>query len=169
MRFPATTINAMAATSLDIDDGHRLAAGLPGAAIIVSASATAEERNVTFNKYLCAIVLGYEAAIRVALSRRLEYNESTVSGRWSGVGAAVARAKLLNLSATEISHAILVAEQHAPRVSSAMHHGLAGSDVKEGVSLGQYFRGCMPSSKLMPVLRGTLIPSNKIFFMTLKY
>jgi len=130
----AATINAMAATSLDIDDGHRLAAGHPGAAVIASASATAEEQNVTFDKYLCSIVLGYEAAIRVALSRRIEHNKSTVSGRWSGIGAAVARAKLLNLSATEISHAILVAEQHAPRVSSAMHHGFAGSDVKEGIS-----------------------------------
>lgn len=130
----AATINAMAATSLDIDDGHRLAAGHPGAAIIASASATAEEKNVTFSEYLCSIVLGYEAAIRVALSRRIEHNTSTVSGRWSGIGAAVARAKLLNLSTTEISHAILVAEQHAPRVSSAMHHGFAGSDVKEGIS-----------------------------------
>ena len=54
----AATINAMAATSLDIDDGHRLAAGHPGAAIIASASATAEEKNVTFSEYLCSIVLG---------------------------------------------------------------------------------------------------------------
>jgi 2-methylcitrate dehydratase PrpD len=130
----AATINAMAATSLDIDDGHRRAVGHPGAAVISSASATAEEIGATFDKYLCSIVLGYEAAIRVALARRVDRNESTVSGRWSGVGACVARAKLLNLSPAEISQSILIAEQHAPRVSSAMHHGFAGSDVKEGIS-----------------------------------
>ena len=43
----AATVNAMAATSLDIDDGHRMAAGHPGVAIISSAFATAEETNAT--------------------------------------------------------------------------------------------------------------------------
>ena len=87
----AATVNAMAATSLDIDDGHRMAAGHPGVAIISSAFATAEETNATISEILCAIVLGYEVAISVALSRHSKYNDSTVSGRWSGIGACVSR------------------------------------------------------------------------------
>lgn len=130
----AATINAMAATSLDIDDGHRMAAGHPGVAIISSALATAEETSANISEILCAIVLGYEVAINVALSRHSKYNDSTVSGRWSGIGACVARSKLLGLTSAQISNAILIAEQHAPRVSSAMHHGFAGSDVKEGIA-----------------------------------
>lgn len=130
----AATVNAMAATSLDIDDGHRMAAGHPGVAIISSAFATAEETNATISEILCAIVLGYEVAISVALSRHSKYNDSTVSGRWSGIGACVARSKLLGLTNSQIGNAILIAEQHAPRVSSAMHHGFAGSDVKEGIA-----------------------------------
>ena len=130
----AATINAMAATSLDIDDGHRMVAGHPGVAIITSALATAQETNASIADILCSIVLGYEASVNIALARHAEYNSSTVSGRWSGIGAAVARSKLLSLSSAEISHSILIAEQHAPRVSSAMHHGFAGSDVKEGIA-----------------------------------
>tara|TARA_Y100000739_G_scaffold221352_1_gene221741 strand:- start:798 stop:1892 length:1095 start_codon:yes stop_codon:yes gene_type:complete len=124
----------MAATSLDIDDGHRMAAGHPGAAIISSALATAQETKATIADTICSIVLGYQAAVSVALARYERYNNSTVSGRWSGIGASVARSKLLELSSSEISQSILIAEQHAPRVSSAMHHGFAGSDVKEGIA-----------------------------------
>ena len=130
----AATINAMAATALDVDDGHRMAAGHPGAAIIAAASAVANQTGASFGDYLVAIVVAYEAAVRVAVARNPDHHTSTVSGRWSGVGAAVAMAKLQNLSASVMAQAILIAEQQAPRLSSAMHHGFAGSDVKEGIA-----------------------------------
>ncbi len=64
----AATINAMAATALDVDDGHRMAAGHPGAAIIAAASAVANQTGASFGDYLVAIVVAYEAAVRVALA-----------------------------------------------------------------------------------------------------
>ena len=58
----------MSATSLDIDDGHRMVAGHPGVAIITSALATAQETNASIADILCSIVLGYEASVNIALS-----------------------------------------------------------------------------------------------------
>ncbi|MCR9135693.1 MAG: MmgE/PrpD family protein [Alphaproteobacteria bacterium] len=130
----AATINAMAATALDIDDGHRMAAGHPGAAVITAAVAVAEERDASVEEFLVAVVLGYEASIRVALARQPAHYTSTVSGRWSGVGAAVAAGRLRGYSPEKMAQAILLSEQQAPRLSSAMLHGFAGSTVKEGIA-----------------------------------
>lgn len=130
----AATINAMAATALDIDDGHRRTAGHPGAAVIAAALAVAEELDVSMRNLICAVIVGYEAAVRVALSRNPDHHTSTVSGRWSGVGAAAASAWLHQESPIVMAEAILIAEQHAPRAGSAMHHGFAGSDVKEAIA-----------------------------------
>ncbi len=132
--IPAATINAMAATALDIDDGHRRIAGHPGAAVIAAALAVAEELDTSMTDLISAVVVGYEAAVRVALARNPEHHSSTVSGRWSGVGAAAAAAWLRKVKPSVMAEAILIAEQHAPRVSSAMYHGFAGSDVKEAIA-----------------------------------
>ncbi|MYA87474.1 MAG: MmgE/PrpD family protein [Boseongicola sp. SB0662_bin_57] len=130
----AAAANAMAATALDVDDGHRKAAGHPGAAVVSAAIAAAEESNASVEEFLCAVVLGYEASVAAALARLPEHHGSTVSGRWSGVGAAVAAARLRGVTSDVMANAILVAEQHAPRLTSAQLHGFAGSDVKEGIS-----------------------------------
>jgi len=130
----AATVNAMAGTALDVDDGHRRAAGHPGIAVISAALAMAEEVDASVGDLLTATVVGYEAAVRVALARVPAWHDSTVSGRWSGVGSAAAAAWLLRLPAPVLAQAMLIAEQHAPRTASARHHGFAGSDVKEAIA-----------------------------------
>ena len=130
----AATVNAMAATSLDIDDGHRKAAGHAGAAVVSAALSHSEHLDVSMAELLTATVVGYEAAVRVALARKPEHHGSTVSGRWSGIGSAAATARLLRLPPGIMAEAILIAEQHAPRTSSAKLHGFAGSDVKEAIA-----------------------------------
>ncbi|MDE0530657.1 MAG: MmgE/PrpD family protein [Albidovulum sp.] len=138
-RLPAAAAaNAMAATALDVDDGHRMAAGHPGAAAVCAALAAAEHTAPTRGEFIAAVALGLDAAVRVAMARNPDFHRSTVSGRWSGVGAAVAAAKLFELDSPSVANAILIAEQHAPRVSAAKHHGFAGSDVKEGIAWSVY-------------------------------
>ena len=134
----AATVNAMAATALDIDDGHRMAAGHPGVAVISAAIAAAEAENADFRTFLTSIILGYEAAVRIALARKPEHHKSTVSGRWSGTGSAAAFARINGFSAAGTTQAILIAEQHAPRNGSAIFHGFAGSDVKESIAWSTY-------------------------------
>jgi len=134
----AATVNAMAATALDIDDGHRMAAGHPGVAVISASVAAAEAENADFRTFLTGIILGYEAAVRIALARNPEHHKSTVSGRWSGTGSAAAFARINGFSAAGTAQAILIAEQHAPRNGSAIFHGFAGSDVKESIAWSTY-------------------------------
>lgn len=130
----AAVTNAMAATALDIDDGHRKAAGHPGAAVVAAALAIAEDRDASMEDLLTATIVGYEASVRAALARHPQHHTSTVSGRWSGVGAAAAAAWLLDLPPDIMAQSLLIAEQHAPRAASALHHGFAGSDVKEAIA-----------------------------------
>jgi len=65
----ASFANAIPTSILDLDDGHRAAAGHPGAAIIPAVLAAAESLGVTGEKALIAIAIGYEVGIRIAASR----------------------------------------------------------------------------------------------------
>lgn len=129
----AAMVNALSATNLDIDDGHRRAKGHAGAAVISAALATAEETGASYRDVLAAVVMGYEAAVRAATARPPERQTHTTSGIWSGIGAAVATARLLGASVDQMAQTILVAEQQSPQLASAMLHGFAGADVKEGI------------------------------------
>lgn len=129
----AATVNALSATILDVDDGHRRAKGHAGAAIISAAIAAADETGSSYQEFLAAVVMGYEAAVRVATSRVPERQVDTASGIWSGVGTAVAVARLSGATPLQMAHAILISEQHSPQLASAMQHGFAGADLKEGI------------------------------------
>lgn len=129
----AAAVNALAATILDIDDGHRRAKGHAGAAVISAALAAAEEADCTYRDFLAAVVMGYEAAVRVAVARAFDRQADTASGIWSGIGAAVAVARIAGATPQQMAQAILIAEQHSPQLASAMLHGFAGADVKEGI------------------------------------
>lgn len=129
----AAVVNASAATNLDIDDGHRRAKGHAGAAVISAALATGEETGASYRDVLAAVVMGYEAAIGIAVARTPERQADTASGIWSGIGAAIASARLLGASVDQMAQAILIAEQQSPQLASAMLHGFAGADVKEGI------------------------------------
>ena len=62
----AAVANAAAASALDIDDGHRGAAGHPGAGIIPAVFAVAEADGSGDAQIVDAIALGYDIACRVA-------------------------------------------------------------------------------------------------------
>ena len=130
----ATFANAVAAQALDIDDGHRAALGHPGAAVIPAAMAVAEEVGASGSEFLAAIVLGYEAAVRLAANRNMDTHLSIATGRWTPVGVAAAAGRLRKLPPDRMKHALLVAEQHAPGLLSAHLHGFGGAHVKEGIA-----------------------------------
>ncbi|MGH8235778.1 MAG: MmgE/PrpD family protein [Steroidobacteraceae bacterium] len=129
----AAFINSLAASVRDLDDGHRLALGHPGAAVVPAVVAVGETIGARFQDVLLAIVCGYEAGISVAHAREPSLLRNLATGRWSTVAVAAAIAKLRGLSATELAHAIALAEAHAPNVVAADHAGFTGSDMKEGI------------------------------------
>lgn len=111
----AAWVNCNAASALDLDDGHRMAMGHPGAAVIPTALAMAETTGATGREFLAAVVAGYEMAVRASVARVPWYKDRLYSsGIWGVLGAAVATGKLLGFDEATLQSAIGNAVSHGP-------------------------------------------------------
>src|SRR5204863_9106160 len=84
----AAFVNAACACSLDLDDGHRTAAGHPGAAVIPGVFAVLDAADGDAHRALTAIALGYEIGVRISAARDLKTVPTINSGLWSGQAVA---------------------------------------------------------------------------------
>ncbi|TPM14803.1 MmgE/PrpD family protein [Mesorhizobium sp. B2-3-5] len=107
--------NCAAASSLDVDDGHCLAAGHPGAAIVPAVLMEAARLGSTGHEVLTATALGYDVALRIAAARRFSDTMSFASGQWTGFGVAAATGWLRGMKADQLAHAIAIAGAEAPQ------------------------------------------------------
>lgn len=129
----AAMANAAAASALDIDDGHRGAAGHAGAGVVPAALAVAQAIGASDTQIFDAIALGYDVALRVATSRPTSTIETYSSGRWVGYGAAAAAGRLLGLSATQMAHALAITAAEGPISFFTGTSKFQGSTVKEAI------------------------------------
>ena len=106
--------NGVLANALDMDDGHRITKGHPGAIVIPAALAVAELVDAPLERLLAAVVVGYEVAVCAGMALHARETEYHASGAWGALGAAAAAASLLELPTDAIRHAIGLAEYHAP-------------------------------------------------------
>jgi 2-methylcitrate dehydratase PrpD len=123
----ATWVNSVCASALDMDDGHRRAAGHPGAAVIPAALAVAETSGSSGADFLTAVVAGYETAIRVSVAMLPDYRAGRFStGIWGGYGSVAAAGKLLNLDRQELQDALGITGFHGPSPpgDSFMHESM---------------------------------------------
>lgn len=129
----ATWANSSAASTLDIDDGHRLARGHPGAAVIPTAFAVAQETGASFEDIISAIVIGYEVGVTVGAARLVYGN----TGTWSSYAVVATAAALRHTAPEIIEHALAIAGESAPNQLFASAASQVpppeGSDVKEGI------------------------------------
>ncbi|MCC7360680.1 MAG: MmgE/PrpD family protein [Anaerolineales bacterium] len=132
----AAMANGFAANALDLDDGHRLVKGHPGACLLpVLLAATEVQPAVSGREFLTALIVGYEVAIRAGLIRLALYAPMHSSGSWAGIGAAAAAGKLLGLDDHRLRHALGIAEHHAP-VTPVMKAVDSPCMAKDGVGWG---------------------------------
>lgn len=129
----AAMANSAAASALDIDDGHRGAAGHAGAGIIPAALAVGQALGASDADIMDAIALGYDIALRVATSRPTSTIETYASGRWVSYGAAAAAGRLLGLTKEQLAHALAIAGSEGPIVFPTGSSKFQGSTVKEGI------------------------------------
>ncbi len=129
----AAMCNAAAASALDIDDGHRGAAGHPGAGIIPAVLAVAEAMNAADDDVFDALALGYDVGLRVGASRPIPTIETYFSCRWLTYGVAAAVSRLLGLDAACTAHAMAIAGAEGPIVYPSATSRYQGSTVKEGI------------------------------------
>lgn len=85
----AALVNGFSANALDIDDGHRLCKGYPGAVIFPAVLGAAEKIAAIGETFLEALIIGYEVAIRTSLIMQKHCEYCHGSGAWGAVGAAV--------------------------------------------------------------------------------
>jgi 2-methylcitrate dehydratase PrpD len=129
----AAFANSAAASMLDLDDGHRAAAGHPGASIIPAVLATISAHDNSDERVFTAIALGYEIAVRVAASRDFAALTTMVSGPWVGQGAAAAAAWLRSLDPSAVTQAIAIAGASAPNLAAVGYSRVMGNHLKEGI------------------------------------
>lgn len=110
----AALVNGFIVNALDIDDGHRLCKGHPGAVIFPAILAAAEKTGADGKSVLEALIVGYEIAIRAGLILHGHYGYYHGSGAWGAIGAAAAAARLLYLNREQFLNALGIAESHAP-------------------------------------------------------
>ena len=130
---PAAAVNSAAASALDIDDGHRMAGGHPGASIVPAALAVAEEVGAGAEELLAAIVIGYETGVRVAAARDYSALDTYSTGRWCSYGAAAAGGYLRRLAPGKLSEALSIAGVQSPGLSASGYSAVMGNHVKEGI------------------------------------
>lgn len=130
----AAYVNSTLASAQDLDDGHRLAMGHPGASIIPAALAVAEETKASGMELLVAIIVGYEVAIRISAARDHDNLDTLASGRWCCFGAAAAAGRLRGMSPDKLAETMSIAGVQAPGLSAAGYSNVMGNSVKEGIA-----------------------------------
>lgn len=125
----AAMANSAVASALDLDDGHRGAAGHPGAGIIAAVFSVAQDICATDDCIFDAIAIGYDIGLRVATARPPSTVDTYASGRWVSYGVAAAVGRLLKLNALEMAHAMGIAGAEGP--IGFVNSIYEGSTVKE--------------------------------------
>jgi 2-methylcitrate dehydratase PrpD len=113
----AAYLNSIAVSAHDLDDGHRAAVGHPAGAVVPTVIAEFEASCAAADP-LDAIVVGYEAGLRLAALRNFTNLPTTATGRWAGFASAAASCHLAGddeaTLAGALAHAGALAPQLAP-------------------------------------------------------
>jgi len=131
----STLINATMANALDMDDGHRLTKGHPGAVVFPAVLAAAESEGASGKEFMDAMLAGYEVAIRAGILAHRLRPEYHCTGSWGAIGAAAGAGKLLKLSDDKMEHALGIAEYHST-YSPMMRCIEVPAMLKDGISWG---------------------------------
>lgn len=113
-KYPASEaalFNGAAAHSVEMDDFHREAAVHPGVVVVPAALAVAEETKAGGRDLIRAVVLGYEAMVRVGRACRgtpydRGFHPTAICG---GFGSAAAAGVLYGLGEDQLAHALGIA------------------------------------------------------------
>jgi 2-methylcitrate dehydratase PrpD len=130
----AALTNGTAGHALDMDDGHRMAAGHPGVTVIPAALAAAELSGATGAELLSAVAVGYEIFVRVASAMNPSHLDRGfhTTGTIGPLGAAAAAGLLLGLDGSRLTHALGAAASSAAGLFQVLHEGAMFKPVHAG-------------------------------------
>ncbi|WP_282351734.1 MmgE/PrpD family protein [Haloferax volcanii] len=111
--YRAAFVNAAAGSVLELDEGHRFAAGHPAIHVLPALLADGESAYRSGDEFLTAFVAGYEAAVRAAETVVPLADGLHPHGVWGGVGTAAAVARLRGLDAETTLDAMRITANYA--------------------------------------------------------
>ena len=125
----AGLLNGMSAHHFELDDGHRYGMVHPGATVIAALLPLAETRDVDDAGLLRAIVVGYEAAIRLAMAVQpgMKHRGYHATGTCGAIGAAMGAGVLLGQDPTQLHTTLCLAATQAAGLLQVIREG---SDLK---------------------------------------
>jgi 2-methylcitrate dehydratase PrpD len=126
---------AHAANSFDIDDGHNMIKGHPGASFVGGVLAAALDRNIGYKDYLAALIVSYEVTIRWALAMQDHYKFMHSTGAYGSFGTAAGVGRIFRFSREILNNALSIADFHAP-MTPVMRAVEYPSMNKDGVPFG---------------------------------
>ncbi|MEH6739623.1 MAG: MmgE/PrpD family protein [Sulfitobacter sp.] len=107
----AATIDA-----IDGHDGHQPSKGHAGVAIHPSLLAElGQAPDCTMDDLLADLIVGYEVAIRAALSLHATVPDYHSSGAWNALGCVAIAARLRGFTTEQTRHSLGIAEYYGPR------------------------------------------------------
>ncbi len=124
-----------AANSFDIDDGHNMIKGHPGASIVSGILAAALANNISYKEFLTTLIVSYETAIRSGLAIQDHYNYLHSTGAYGAVGTSAGVARIFQLNKEQLNNALSIADFHAP-LTPVMRAVEYPSMNKDGVAFG---------------------------------
>ncbi len=124
--------------NLDAHDGFNPTKGHIGCAVVPALCALAErEPALSARDALTALAISYEVAARAALSLHATVSDYHTSGAWNALGVAALGARLRNLDANRLRHALGIAEYHGPR-SQMMREIANPTMLHDGSGMGAF-------------------------------
>ncbi|HEX2648549.1 MAG TPA: MmgE/PrpD family protein [Burkholderiales bacterium] len=119
----AALINGAAAHTVEVDDIFRDGIYHPGAPTIPAALALAQAHRVSGERFLRAVVVGYEISTRIgAAMGRAHYKYWHNTGTIGVFGACAAAAEILQLDAKRFAHALATVTTFAAGLQQAFRH-----------------------------------------------
>ena len=135
----AATAMGHASNAYDIDDGHNIIRAHPGPSFIGALLSVAYDKDATLKDLFVAMLVAYEASIRMGVAIMDYYKYAHSSGTFGSVGVAVGVGKLLNFNENQLNHALSISEFNAPLVPgirSVEYPSMNKDGVPFGVMIG---------------------------------
>lgn len=109
----AALVNATGGTSLELDEGHKYAAGHPAIHVLPAVLAEAEVEGGASEDMLAALVAGYEVGTRVGRACTPIDSTYHMHGLWGTIGTAAGVASYRGLDVETTTEALRMAANHA--------------------------------------------------------
>lgn len=141
----AVALNGSAAAADQLQDGHREARGHPASHVVLAALALAEERDLSTEAMLSAILAGYEVGVRLGRAMRGTPDGVHDIGTWGAVAVAVTTAHLVaRADVAAVERAVELAAA-TPLLTDATTvftgwtggHAFLGASIAHGLWIGQ--------------------------------